>query len=185
MVYDGLVPMICVSVNVRLQNDSSCAAAEQSHARRYCAGESAALIMRRMTGSCVAEARHLQQERLVKQLGAWSLQGSPEPTAEGEAILMPASGRRAFLASACRLSISCSGYWRKPAMMYSAVGLRIAKDSVLIVMLHRRVYEGWSFAGWPLRRACRKTAGGCWTSACSISKRMHIGAGSWRLQYSS
>ena len=64
--------------------------------RQYCAGESAALIMRRMTASCVAEARHLQQERLVKQLNAWSLQDSPEATAEGEAILMQASDRRAF-----------------------------------------------------------------------------------------
>ena len=52
--------------------------------------------MRRMTASCVAEARHLQQERLVKQLDAWSLQDSPEATAEGEAILMQASGRQAF-----------------------------------------------------------------------------------------
>lgn len=64
--------------------------------RQYCAGESAALIMRRMTASCVAEARHLQQERLVKQLNAWSLQDSPEATAEAEAILMQASDRRAF-----------------------------------------------------------------------------------------
>ena len=72
-----------------------------------CAGESAALIMRRMTASCVAEARQLQQERLVSQLGACSLQEGPEPTAEGEAGMMQASGRQAFSASASHISKDC------------------------------------------------------------------------------
>ena len=63
--------------------------------------------MRRVTPHCIAEAWQLQQERLVKQLGAWSLQDSPGLTAEGEAFLMQASGRQAFLSSARHMSIGC------------------------------------------------------------------------------